>query len=224
MRAGLLVGNAPIIAQIPWASIPRDLVEIVGVNRCWDHDNPARQYVHPDWYCALDSSIEPCWLPPEGTVRGFPTRDKKPYNDRSDAIKRNWRTYSDRLPWPKDGEEYFRIRSTPAFAFQWMLESNFTHIGLVDIEYSIPDLVAKEQPTHAHGSEARFDKQAQTLDGSKGIARRFWTRAVHTAIDKGILVNNVNPNTNTPFHSIPFACDHLDHWLKMLPRLAQAVA
>lgn len=200
----LVLGNGPSLSLHDLEAIQkRPEVTTYGVNRL---------PIVPDWYCAVDRSIEEKWHPPIGECKGVLTTAKNSLCERSDAIVRAW------YPLPKDSQwrtpptgKYYSGRVSGSFVVQWALENGARDIGLLGIEYSGRDLHRKKEKSHWFGTHDPAIG-SPTLGSRKRVGYRFWTALRDHCAREGIrLVNLVE--YETPFHEIGIHQMSMSEWL-----------
>lgn len=200
----MVLGNGPSLNTVAWDELPQE-VTTYGVNRL---------PIVPDWYCALDKTVEDKWIPDVGECKGVVTTQKHRMAQRSDAHVRHWVKLPKGNQWQDPGENaYYNGRVSGAFMVQWALERGERDIGLLGIEYSSRALIDDEtQDTHWFG---RHDPSvgSPALVSRGRLGYRFWTALRDHCARSGIRLVDLVPY-ETPFsEGIGIPKMSLEDWL-----------
>lgn len=203
-KRALVLGNGPSLALHDLERIAElEAVTTYGVNRL---------PIVPDWYCALDKTVEDKWIPAIGECEGVVTTRKHRLSEREDAIVRKWVRAPNDVMAPPSAAGYFNGRVSGSFMVQWALENGERDIGLLGIEYSSKVLI-RDQTAQTHWF-GRHDAAvgSPTLGSKRQLGYRFWGALKDYCAREGIrLVNLVE--YDTPFHEIGIPTMSMEDWL-----------
>ena len=234
----LLLGNSPALVHpdIDLSLIPRGEIVVFGANRLWHRDKPEWQLILPDFLGMIDSHIEPEWLPPEGSIHGllvlYGVEEKAArhgtvcsFLGRKDLIKRKRQGQDGtKVPpgddFPKPGEPYLAVNSTPGFLACFILEfPAFDEIGILGIEYTAWNLYhdgldsGEKLQTHWYGYNPGCGGSPRAW-GLESPACTFWTRYRKHCEKIGVSLRNLSPYEDTPFDLAGIPRERYEDWIK----------